>query len=88
MNDLDEGDLMTSLTGELADMSDDQLRAIMGAVVREYSLRVQARYNDGAEIPKPLSNEGPAAATDVVIAARNMLRVYEIAPFELGFLPY
>lgn len=88
MNDVDESELITSLTAELASISDDRLQAVMGAVVREYSSRAQSRYNDGAEIPKPLSSEGPAAATDVVIATRNMLRVYEIAPFELGFLPY
>lgn len=88
MNDIQKGELMTALTSGLSSLTDDELQTVMGSVVREYSLRAQTRFSDGAEIPKPLCSEGPAAATDVVIATRNMLRVYEIAPFELGFLPY
>jgi len=88
MNNVTESELVSAITSGLSSLTDDELRTVMGAIVREYSLRAQASFDDGVEIPKPLSNEGPAAATDVVIATRNMLRVYEIAPFELGFLPY
>ncbi|MBO0873942.1 MAG: hypothetical protein J2P19_11175 [Pseudonocardia sp.] len=72
----------------LSSLDDDGLRQALGAIVHEYSVRAQRRFDDDREIPSPMSNEGPATATDVMITARNMLRVFEIAPFELSFLPY
>jgi hypothetical protein len=69
-------------------LDDDGLGHALGAIVHEYSLRAQRRFDDAQEIPRPMSSEGPATATDVMIATRNMLRVFEIAPFELSFLPY
>jgi hypothetical protein len=69
-------------------LGDDELRQLLGDAVREYSLRAQRTVDAGHAVRAPLSAEGPATATDVLIATRNMLKVFEIAPFELGFLDY
>ena len=69
-------------------LRDDELRQLLGEAVREYSVRAQRAVDDGSSVWAPLSAEGPATATDVLITTRNMLKVFEIAPFELGFLDY
>lgn len=78
--------------GDLAELvrhlGDDGLRQLLGEAVREYSVRAQRTVDAGSSVWAPLSAEGPATATDVLITTRNMLKVFEIAPFELGFLDY
>jgi hypothetical protein len=69
-------------------LSDDDLRQLLGEAVREYSVRTQHTVDAGGSVWAPLSADGPATATDVLITTRNMLKVFEIAPFELGFLDY
>lgn len=76
---------LAELVGQLGD---DDLRQLLGEAVREYSIRAQRAVDDGSSVWAPLSAQGPATATDVLIATRNMLKVFEIAPFELGFLDY
>lgn len=69
-------------------LGDDDLARLLGEAVREYSARAQRAVDGGGSVRAPLSASGPATATDVVIVVRNMLKVFEIAPFELGFLDY
>jgi hypothetical protein len=69
-------------------LGDDDLRQLLGEAVREYSVRAQRTVDAGSSVWAPLSAEGPATATDVLITTRNILKVFEIAPFELGFLDY
>jgi hypothetical protein len=76
------------LAGLVRNLGDDDLRQLFGEVVREYSVRTQRTVDAGQGAWAPLSAHGPATATDVLIATRNMLKVFEIAPFELGFLDY
>lgn len=76
------------LAGLVNGLGDDDLRQLFGEVVREYSVRTQRTVDAGHGAWAPLSAHGPATATDVLIATRNMLKVFEIAPFELGFLDY
>lgn len=76
------------LTKSVQQLDDDDLRHLLGDVVREYSLRAQRSVDGGGHAWAPLSAEGPVTATDVLITTRNMLKVFEIAPFELGFLDY
>lgn len=70
------------------ELGDDDLAGLLGEAVREYSARTQRVVDAGDGARAPLSASGPATATDVLIATRNMLKVFEIAPFELGFLDY
>jgi hypothetical protein len=69
-------------------LGDEDLRRLLGEAVREYSVRAQRTVDGGSSVWAPLSADGPATATDVLITTRNMLKVFEIAPFELGFLDY
>lgn len=69
-------------------LGDDDLRQLLGEAVCEYSVRTQRAVDAGRGAWAPLSADGPATATDVLITTRNMLKVFEIAPFELGFLDY
>lgn len=76
------------LAGLVRDLADDDLARLLGEAVREYSVRAQRTVDAGDSVRAPLSASGPATATDVLIVVRNMLKVFEIAPFELGFLDY
>lgn len=76
------------LAGLVHQLGDDGLRRLLGEAVREYSARAQSVVDGGGSVWAPLSAEGPATATDVLITTRNMLKVFEIAPFELGFLDF
>lgn len=77
-----------SLAALVRQLGDDDLSQLIGEVVREYSVRAQRAVDGGGSVWAPLSVTGPATATDVLITTRNMLKVFEIAPFELGFLDY
>lgn len=76
------------IAGLVRQFGDEDLRQLLGEAVREYSVRAQRAVDGGGTVDAPLSADGPATATDVLITTRNMLKVFEIAPFELGFLDY
>jgi len=69
-------------------LSEDELRALLEMAVKVYSQRVQERVDNGEDAFPPLRTEGHATATDVMVTVRNMLKVFEIAPFELSMLRY
>lgn len=69
-------------------LSDEALTKALEECVHEYSERIQRIVEEGGELFAPLSSNGVATATDVIIATRNMLKVFEIAPFELSMLAY
>jgi hypothetical protein len=69
----------------VAALDDAQLRERLSALVGEYSRRVQRAQEDRASIPEPLDRDA-VTPTDVLLAARQMLDVFDIAAFELGML--
>jgi hypothetical protein len=69
-------------------MSNETLVKTLDACIHLYSARIQDTVENGGEPFAPLTSTGEATATDVVITTRNMLKVFEIAPFELGMLAY
>ncbi|MQA01949.1 MAG: hypothetical protein GEV07_04205 [Streptosporangiales bacterium] len=80
--------MSTPLPADVEQLSDEELRALLELVIKVYSQRVQALVDDGEPPFPPLRAEGYATATDVMVAVRNMLKVFEIAPFELSMLRY
>jgi hypothetical protein len=69
-------------------MSTQQLQCLFSAVVAEYSTRLQSAVGAGEDPFPPLQPDGGATATDIIVTVRNMLKVFEIAPFELSMLSF
>jgi hypothetical protein len=69
-------------------VSNETLVTTLEACIHLYSARLQEIVENGGELFAPLTATGDATATDVMIATRNMLKVFEIAPFELSMLTY
>lgn len=76
---------MTLPLARAPELTDDELRASLSALVAEYSSRVQRARLDGREAPEPLERNA-VTPTDVVLTARHMLDTFDIAAFELGML--
>ena len=60
-------------------LSEEALQALMAAVCRSYSARIEA----GASFP-PLASRSRVTSTDVMVTASGLLKSAKLAVFELG----
>jgi outer membrane biosynthesis protein TonB len=60
-------------------LSEEALQALMAAVCRSYSARIEA----GASFP-PLASRSRVTSTDVMVTASGLLKSANLAVFELG----
>ncbi len=60
-------------------LSEEALQALMAAVCRSYSARIEA----GGTFP-PLANRSRVTSTDVMVTASGLLKAANLAVFELG----
>ena len=60
-------------------LSEEALQALMAAVCRSYSARIEA----GGSFP-PLANRSRVTSTDVMVTASGLLKAANLAVFELG----
>jgi hypothetical protein len=60
-------------------LSKEALQALMAAVCRSYSARIEA----GGSFP-PLANRSRVTSTDVMVTASGLLKAANLAVFELG----
>jgi outer membrane biosynthesis protein TonB len=60
-------------------LSEEALQALMAAVCRSYSARIEA----GENFP-PLANRSRVTSTDVMVTASGLLKAANLAVFELG----
>ena len=60
-------------------LSEEALQALMAAVCRSYSARIEA----GGNFP-PLANRSRVTSTDVMVTASGLLKAANLAVFELG----
>lgn len=77
---------MTPGREQTSSLSDEELQRLLDAVVAEYATRVEARVESGARVLEPFPTERQVTATEVVIAARQMLADFGLSPFELSLL--
>ena len=77
---------MTSEHEGAPTLSDEELQRLFDRVVADYAARVEAQVEAGGDIPEQFPTERQVTATEVVIAARQMLAAFGLSPFELSLL--
>lgn len=77
---------MTGERDETSTLSDEELQRLFDRVVADYAGRVEARVESGGQVLEPFPAERQVTATEVVIAARQMLAAFGLSPFELSLL--